>query len=122
MTQQTVLTVDDSRTMRRMLKLTLEDGGYRVLQAEDGLLGLEVLKEEIPDVIVTDINMPNMDGFGFIDAVRAQSQFAGIPILVLTTESDRALKERARNAGATGWITKPFEQTRLVDVVRRVAV
>ena len=122
MTHQTVLTVDDSRTMRRMLKLTLEDGGYRVLQAEDGLLGLEVLKEEIPDVIVTDINMPNMDGFGFIDAVRAQSQFAGIPILVLTTESDRALKERARNAGATGWITKPFEQTRLVDVVRRVAV
>jgi two-component system chemotaxis response regulator CheY len=122
MNQQTVLTVDDSRTMRRMLKLTLEDGGYRVLQAEDGLLGLEVLKEEIPDVIVTDINMPNMDGFGFIDAVRAQSQFAGIPILVLTTESDRALKERARNAGATGWITKPFEQTRLVDVVRRVAV
>ena len=122
MSQQTVLTVDDSRTMRRMLKLTLEDGGYRVLQAEDGLLGLEVLKEEIPDVIVTDINMPNMDGFGFIDAVRAQSQFAGIPILVLTTESDRALKERARNAGATGWITKPFEQTRLVDVVRRVAV
>jgi two-component system chemotaxis response regulator CheY len=122
MSQQTVLTVDDSRTMRRMLKLTLEDGGYRVIQAEDGLLGLEVLKEEIPDVIVTDINMPSMDGFGFIDAVRAQSRFAGIPILVLTTESDRALKERARNAGATGWITKPFEQTRLVDVVRRVAV
>lgn len=119
---QTVLTVDDSRTMRRMLKMTLEEGGYRVLQAEDGLLGLEVLKAEIPDVIVTDINMPNMDGFGFIDAVRAQPRFAGIPILVLTTESDRALKDRARNAGATGWITKPFEQTRLVDVVRRVAV
>lgn len=122
MNQQTVLTVDDSRTMRRMLKMTLEDGGYRVLQAEDGLLGLEVLKDEMPDVIVTDINMPNMDGFGFIDAVRAQNKFAGIPILVLTTESDQALKQRARDAGATGWITKPFEQTRLVDVVRRVAV
>lgn len=119
---QTVLTVDDSRTMRRMLKMTLEDGGYRVVQAEDGLMGLEVLKSEMPDVIVTDINMPNMDGFGFIDAVRAQPRFAGVPILVLTTESDKSLKERARNAGATGWITKPFEQMRLVDVVRRVAV
>ena len=119
---QTVLTVDDSRTMRRMLKMTLEAGGYRVIQAEDGLDGLKVLEGEMPDVIVTDINMPNMDGFGFIDAVRAQSRFTGVPILVLTTESDRALKDRARAAGATGWITKPFEQTRLVDVVRRVAV
>jgi two-component system chemotaxis response regulator CheY len=119
---QTVLTVDDSKTMRRMLKMTLEEGGYRVIQAEDGLDGLKVLETELPDVIVTDINMPNMDGFGFIDAVRAQGRFAGIPILVLTTESDRALKDRARAAGATGWITKPFEHTRLVDVVRRVAV
>ena len=121
MSQQTILTVDDSRTMRRMLRVTLEEGGYRVLEAADGLLGLDVLKDEMPDVIVTDINMPNLDGFGFIDEVRKQSQFAAVPILVLTTESDRALKERARNAGATGWITKPFEQNRLVDVVRRVA-
>jgi two-component system chemotaxis response regulator CheY len=121
MAQQTILTVDDSRTMRRMLRMTLEESGYRVLEAEDGLLGLKVLEQEIPDVIVTDINMPNMDGFGFIDAVRAQGKFAGVPILVLTTESDRALKDRAREAGATGWITKPFEQNRLVDVVRKVA-
>ncbi len=118
---QTVLCVDDSRTMRRMLKMTLEDGGYTVLEAEDGLLGLEVLKTATPDVIVTDINMPNMDGFGFIEAVRGENRFAGVPILVLTTESDRTLKERARGLGATGWITKPFEQNRLVEVVRRVA-
>ncbi len=118
---QTVLTVDDSRTMRDMLRMTLEDSGYRVIQAADGLLGLEALKGERPDVIVTDINMPNMDGFGFIEAVRKDSRLAGVPILVLTTESDAALKSRARAAGATGWITKPFEQTRLVDVVRRVA-
>lgn len=121
MAQQTILTVDDSRTMRRMLRMTLEESGYRVIEAEDGLLGLKALEAEVPDVIVTDINMPNMDGFGFIDAVRAQSKFAGVPILVLTTESDRALKDRAREAGATGWITKPFEQNRLVDVVRKVA-
>jgi two-component system chemotaxis response regulator CheY len=118
---QTILTVDDSRTMRRMLRMTLEESGYEVLEAEDGLLGLEVLKTAMPDVIVTDINMPNMDGFGFIEAVRKESRFAGVPILVLTTESDRALKDRARGLGATGWITKPFEQNRLVDVVRRVA-
>ncbi len=121
MTQQTVLTVDDSRTMRDMLRVTLEESGYRVIQAADGLLGLEALDSETPDVIVTDINMPNLDGFGFIEAVRKERRFAGVPILVLTTESDQALKDRARRAGATGWITKPFEQTRLVDVVRRVA-
>ena len=121
MTQQTVLTVDDSRTMRDMLRVTLEESGYRVIQAADGLLGLEALDSETPDVIVTDINMPNLDGFGFIEAVRKDARFAGVPILVLTTESDAALKNRARAAGATGWITKPFEQTRLVDVVRRVA-
>jgi two-component system chemotaxis response regulator CheY len=118
---QVILTVDDSRTMRRMLRMTLEDGGYTVLEAEDGLLGLDVLKTETPDVIISDINMPNMDGFGFIEAVRKDKRFAGVPILVLTTESDRTLKERARSLGATGWITKPFEQNRLVDVVRRVA-
>jgi two-component system chemotaxis response regulator CheY len=118
---QTILTVDDSRTMRDMLRVTLEESGYRVLQAADGLLGLEVLQDAMPDVIVTDINMPNLDGFGFIEAVRQDRRFAGVPILVLTTESGQALKDRARKAGATGWITKPFEQSRLVDIVRRVA-
>ena len=120
MSGRTILTVDDSRTMRNMLRMTLEDEGYRVLEAADGLLGLDVLRGEIPDVIVTDINMPNMDGFGFIEAVRAEARYDGVPILVLTTESDRSLKDRARNSGATGWITKPFEQNRLIDVVRRV--
>lgn len=118
---QTILTVDDSRTMRNMLRITLEEAGYNVIDAADGMLGLEVLERELPDVIVTDINMPNLDGFGFIEAVRKEAKFAGTPILVLTTESDRALKDRARAAGATGWITKPFERNRLVEVVRRVA-
>jgi two-component system chemotaxis response regulator CheY len=119
--RKTVLTVDDSRTMRRMLRVTLEEGGYRVLQAEDGVLGLQVLDAETPDVIVTDINMPNLDGFGFIEAVRRDQRFAYVPILVLTTECDETLKQRARGLGATGWITKPFEHDRLVAVVRRVA-
>lgn len=118
---QTVLTVDDSRTMRDMLRVTLEESGYRVLQAADGLLGLEVLRDVVPDVIISDINMPNLDGFGFIEAVRRDRRFSGVPILVLTTESSGEMKNRARAVGATGWITKPFDQTKLIEVVRRVA-
>ncbi|PWK76247.1 response regulator [Aminobacter sp. AP02] len=117
----TILTVDDSRTMREMLKLALSQAGYRVIQAEDGVHGLEVLKGESPQVIVTDINMPRMDGFGFIEQVRSDAAYRGIPILVLTTESDAEKKDRARRAGATGWIVKPFDPAKLIDAIRRVA-
>jgi two-component system chemotaxis response regulator CheY len=119
----TVLTVDDSRTMREMLRLALADAGFRVIQAEDGIHGLEVLQgePEMPQVIVTDINMPRMDGFGFIEEVRGDQRYRGIPILVLTTESDAEKKNRARMAGATGWIVKPFNPVKLVDAIRRVA-
>lgn len=118
---KTVLTVDDSRTMRDMLMLALKDAGYRVVQAEDGVEGLEVLQAENPDIVITDINMPRMDGFGFIEGMRADPAFSAVPVLVLTTESDAAKKQRAREAGATGWIVKPFDPVRLVDAVRRVA-
>ncbi|HEY3797993.1 MAG TPA: response regulator [Caulobacteraceae bacterium] len=117
----TVLTVDDSRTIREMLRLTLVDAGYRVVQAEDGVHGLEVLSGEAPDVIVTDINMPRLDGFGFIEEVRGDPRHRAVPILVLTTESDAEKKNRARMAGATGWIVKPFNPAKLVDAIRRVA-
>jgi two-component system chemotaxis response regulator CheY len=117
----TVLTVDDSRTMREMLRLALTDAGYRVVQAEDGVHGLEVLANEAPEVIVTDINMPRLDGFGFIEEVRGDPKHRGVPILVLTTESDAEKKNRARMAGATGWIVKPFNPAKLVDAIRRVA-
>jgi two-component system chemotaxis response regulator CheY len=117
-----VLTVDDSRTMRDMLNLALVEAGYRVTQAVDGLHGLEMLRgEETPHVIVTDLNMPKLDGFGFIEAVRRDARFRAIPILVLTTESDGEKKNRARQAGATGWIVKPFDSVKLVDAIRRVA-
>lgn len=117
----TILTVDDSRTMRDMLRFALVEAGFKVNQAEDGVHGLEVLRQETPRVIVTDINMPRMDGFGFIEAVRADAQYRAIPILVLTTESDDEKKRRARAAGATGWIVKPFVPEKLVAAVRRVA-
>ncbi len=117
----TILTVDDSRTMRDMLRLALVQAGYEVVQAEDGVHGLEVLATSNPDVIVTDINMPRMDGFGFIEGVRADAKHRAIPILVLTTESDAEKKNRARQAGATGWIVKPFDPVKLVEAIRRVA-
>jgi two-component system chemotaxis response regulator CheY len=117
-----VLTVDDSRTMRDMLRHALSEAGYRVVQAVDGVHGLEVLADgETPDVIVTDINMPRMDGFGFIEGVRRSDRHRATPILVLTTESDAEKKTRARQAGATGWIVKPFNPAKLVDALRRVA-
>ena len=98
----TILTVDDSRTMRDMLKVALMDAGYRVIQAVDGQHGLEVLEQETPQVIITDINMPKLDGFGFIENVRRDQRYLGIPILVLTTESSpekknlRAARRRHR--------------------------
>jgi two-component system, chemotaxis family, chemotaxis protein CheY len=116
----TVLTVDDSRSMRDMLKHSLSEAGYRVVQAEDGIHGLQVLENETPDVIVTDINMPRLDGFGFIEAVRKDAKRRGTPVLVLTTEVDAEKKLRAKDAGATGWIVKPFDPAKLVAAIRRV--
>jgi two-component system chemotaxis response regulator CheY len=119
---RTILTVDDSRTMRDMLHMALTDAGFRVLQAVDGIHGLEMLEtDDAPDVIITDINMPRLDGFGFIEGVRQDARHRATPILVLTTESDSAKKNRAREAGATGWIVKPFNPEKLVEAVRRVA-
>ena len=116
-----ILTVDDSRTMRDMLRLALVEAGFEVIQAEDGVHGLEMLEGQAPDVIVTDINMPRMDGYGFIEGVRADPRHRAIPILVLSTESSTEKKMRARDAGATGWIVKPFSPEKLVDAIRRVA-
>ncbi|PIE07310.1 MAG: response regulator [Rhodobacterales bacterium] len=117
-----ILAVDDSRTMRDMIRLTLTGAGFGTHLAEDGVHGLEVLDAIAPpDAIITDINMPRLDGFGFIDAVRRQGAFRAIPILVLTTESAAEMKERARAAGATGWIVKPFDPEKLVRALRMVA-
>lgn len=118
--RKTILTIDDSRTMRDMLRLALADAGYRVLQAVDGEDGLAVLRNEEPDAVITDINMPVLDGFGFIEQARADERFRDVPILVLTTESSSTMKDRARAAGATGWITKPFDPEKLRDALMRV--
>ena len=118
----TVLAVADSRTMRDMITLALKDEGFDISLAEDGQHGLEVLQDSAPpDVIITDINMPRLDAFGFIDAVRARDESRHTQILVLTTESSSELKARARAAGATGWIVKPFAQHKLIAALRKVA-
>ena len=117
-----VLAIDDSRTIRDLVKLTLKREGFDAILAEDGQHGIETLDEmeSPPDAILTDINMPRMDGFGFIQAVRKISAYDGIPILVLTTESAKEMRVRARSAGATGWIVKPFDPARLVGALRTV--
>jgi len=116
-----VLAVDDSRTIRDLLHLALTDAGYDVRLAEDGQDALEKLADFTPDAIISDINMPRLDGFGLVEAVRRMDRCRGTPILVLSTESAPELKARARAAGATGWIVKPFEAPKLVKALQMIA-
>ena len=121
-----ILAVDDSRTIRDMIKLTLQGSGYDTMLAEDGQDGLDVLGAAIadnalPNAIITDINMPRLDGIGFIKAVRQIEATRMIPIIVLSTESSDGLKRQARAAGATGWIVKPFDPVKLVNALQLVA-
>ncbi|AXQ93744.1 response regulator [Cereibacter azotoformans] len=116
----TILAIDDSRTIRELLREALVRAGFQVHLAIDGVDGLEKLDAVRPNAVITDINMPRMDGFGFIRAVRAQPEQSALPIIVLTTESAAELKSRAREAGATAWIVKPFDEAKLVSALRRV--
>ena len=112
MVEAKILIAGDSKMNQQILSEIL-GGRYEYLYADDGMQALELL--------LLDINMPRLDGFGVIEGVRADPNHRATPILVLTTESDAAKKERARAAGATGWIVKPFDPAKLVDAVRRVA-
>ena len=116
-----ILTVDDSVSMRALLKHALDGGGFDVSQAEDGQIALDWLAVNDVDVIITDLNMPRLDGFGLIEQLRACQRHRDRPILVLSTESSDEKKARARRAGATGWIVKPFDAEKLIAAVRRVA-
>jgi two-component system chemotaxis response regulator CheY len=115
-----ILTVDDSPSIRQMVKLTLTNEGFDVLEAGNGMEGLNAAKATAVDMIVTDINMPVMNGLGLIRELRKLPSYRGVPILFLTTESDPGMKQEAKAAGATGWITKPFQQSQLVAVVKKV--
>jgi two-component system chemotaxis response regulator CheY len=116
-----ILTIDDSKTIRDMLMLTLAEAGFEVLQAVDGQDGLDVLDKEQVDVVITDINMPRMDGYEVIRHLRSNAAHKSTPILVLTTESEADKKNLARVAGATGWMVKPFDPERLIATINKVA-
>jgi len=119
---KTILAVDDSVTMLQTISLSLEKEGYKVITASDGVEGLNVLKGgEKFDVIITDVNMPNMDGIALTAEIRKLEKYKFTPIIVLTTESQVGKKEDGKQAGATGWIVKPFKPEQLVSVVRRVS-
>ncbi len=120
MTTLRVLTVDDSRTILAMLHHTLSNAGFEVLQAEDGKQGLDMLKSQDFDVVITDINMPVMDGIEFIRHVRATGQHQSLPILILTTETSQDKRDQGKAAGGTGWIVKPFDPEKLISVIHRV--
>ncbi|MBB4199737.1 two-component system response regulator [Rhodoblastus sphagnicola] len=115
-----ILTVDDSASMRMTTRLALSGAGYAVTEAVDGLDGLEKAKTRRFDAIITDINMPRMDGLRMIEELRRLPTQLGVPIVFLTTESDAGMKARAKAAGATAWLTKPFDAGQLLKLVSKV--
>jgi two-component system chemotaxis response regulator CheY len=115
-----ILAIDDSATMRALLAQALGNDGFSITLAEDGIEGLEKLEEVDPHLVITDINMPRLDGFGVIEGIRKAPGHQALPVLVLTTETGAEMKARARRAGATGWIIKPFDDMALIALIRRV--
>lgn len=117
---KTIITVDDAATMRKMISFTLKGAGHEVLEASDGVEALKTLQTRAVDLVITDVNMPNMDGLTLTRSLRALPQFARTPIVLLTTESAPEKKAEGKAAGATGWIVKPFQQDQLLAVVAKV--
>jgi len=117
---KTILSVDDSASMRQMVKLTLSGAGYDVVEAADGCEALTKARNGGVHMVLTDLNMPNMDGLSLIRELRKLPSYKGVPIIFLTTESDDAKKGEAKAAGATAWIVKPFKQDALLGVVKKV--
>lgn len=117
---KTILTIDDSASIRQMVAITLKGAGYTVLEAGDGLQGYEKAIGNTVHAVVTDLNMPVMNGLEFLKKFREHPAGKGIPVILLTTESDEELKRQARESGATGWIVKPFKQDQLLAVMKKV--
>lgn len=115
-----ILVVDDSTSVRQVEKVVLSGAGYEVVEAVDGVDGLAKLAAQPFHLVLTDLNMPNLDGVGFIRAVRASPAHRLVPVVMVTTESQEARKQEGRAAGATGWVVKPFTPEQLVAVVRRI--
>ena len=114
------MTVDDYASVRQMVSFTLKNEGYDVSEAVDGLDAITKLENEPVDMVLTDLNMPNMDGIELIKKLRANPKFKFVPIIFLTTESQDEKKQEGKQAGATGWIVKPFKPEQLVGVIKKV--
>jgi two-component system chemotaxis response regulator CheY len=117
---QSILAVDDSASMRQMVAFTLKGAGYHVIEAVDGQEAYEKAMTQSVDLVLTDQNMPRMDGVTLVKNLRALATYASTPILILTTESGEEVKSKGRAAGATGWLVKPFDPTKLLEVIRKV--
>jgi len=115
-----IMTVDDSASVRQMVTFTLKQAGYQVVEAVDGKDALSKLNGSSVHMMITDLNMPNLDGIGLIRSVRENSAYKFMPIVMLTTESQASKKQEGKMAGATGWIVKPFKQDQLLAVLRKV--
>jgi two-component system chemotaxis response regulator CheY len=114
------MTVDDSASVRQMVSFTLRQAGYEVVEAVDGKDALSKLDGNPVHMVITDLNMPNLDGIGLIKGVRSNTAYKFIPIIMLTTESQESKKLEGKQAGATGWIVKPFKPEQLISVTKRV--
>ncbi|ULQ58923.1 response regulator [Brucepastera parasyntrophica] len=115
-----ILIVDDSVSIRQSVRFILEQSGYTVFEASDGVEALKRLGEQKIQLIITDVNMPNMDGLTLVKKVRETASVKFVPILVLTTESQGSVVEEGKKAGATGWIVKPFDDQKLIDTIKKV--
>ncbi len=116
---KTVLAIDDSASIRQMVAFTLKSSGYEVVEAVDGQDGLDKAKARTVNLVLTDQNMPRMDGLTLIKSLRALPQYKSVPILMLTTESSDAMKTQGRAAGATGWLVKPVDPQKLIEGVKK---
>lgn len=117
---KSILIIDDSTSIRQMLGFTLRGAGYQVDEAVDGKDGLAKAQRKTYQLVFTDQNMPNMDGLTLIRSLRALPGYRTTPVLMLTTESSDAMKQQGRAAGATGWLVKPFDPNKLLEVTRKV--
>jgi two-component system chemotaxis response regulator CheY len=115
-----IMTVDNSSSIRQMVSFTLKSAGYSVIEAIDGKDALTKLNRIPVNMIITDLNMPNLDGINLIKSVRATSNYRFVPIIMLTTESQISKKQEGKAAGATGWIVKPFKPKQLLAVIKKV--
>jgi two-component system chemotaxis response regulator CheY len=115
-----ILSIDDSLTIRNMVKSMLESEGFEVVSANDGVDAMEIAREQTFDLVLSDINMPNMNGISLVSKLRRLDAYADTPIIMLTTEESDFKKNKAKNFGASGWLQEPFTEERLVGAVKKI--